>query len=431
MDALAPTALRRDAVSPAPWLVAGAWAGVVLSGHLLGAALVARDRLVLIGAPPFVGQYDLVLSPRAIPAVALACAAVTWAGAVAARLPWRALLATAWAGGLAWMLALMVARPDGSLTGPLRSRYEYLAAVPRVGDLHAFLSTFVARLPSFPTHVKGHPPGFTVLLALLDRAGLGGATPAALLVVGTAAVAAPAALVACRSLSGETRARAAAPFVVLAPAAVWMATSADAFFAGLLAVGVAVFVLATARRDARGDGLALLSGLLLGAALLCSYGAAPLGLLVLAVAAHRRQVRPLLIATVGVAAMLGGAAALGFWWLDGLDATRSLYLSGVASRRPYLEFLVISLAAFAVATGPAPWIGMARLRARADWLLPGAAAAALTVAALTGLSKGETERIWLPFAPWILLAAAGLGRAWLGSAVALAVVVGVGVHSPW
>jgi hypothetical protein len=41
-------------------------------------------------------------------------------------------------------------------------------------------------------------------------------------------------------------------------------------------------------------------------------------------------------------------------------------------------------------------------------LLAGAAVAAVVVADLSGLSKGEVERIWLPFAPWVTTAAAAL-----------------------
>jgi hypothetical protein len=431
MEALARPSLRRRSAVSSDWLVAGGWALLVLAGYLLGARLVDADPLVHVGAPPFVGQYRLVLAPQALAALALGGAGVAWGPSLATRLTWRALLPTAWLAGVAWMVVLALARPGASLAGPLRTRYEYLAAVPRVGDIPHFLSTYVARLATYPTHVKGHPPGFTVLLALLDRMGLGGATAAAFVVVAVGALAAPAALVALRSVAGAAHARAAAPFVVLTPAAVWMATSADALFAGVLAVGIALFALAAARRGVHGDGLAVGAGLVLGAALLCSYGVAPLGVIVVALAVHRRAWRALALATAGVTVVVGGAAALGFWWLDGLNATHALYVSGVAARRPYADFLVISLAAFVVATGPAPWVGFARLRERTVWLLPGAALAALVVTALTGLSKGETERIWLPFVPWIALAAGGLGRAWLATAVGLGLLVELGVSSPW
>jgi len=51
---------------------------------------------------------------------------------------------------------------------------------------------------------------------------------------------------------------------------------------------------------------------------------------------------------------------------------------------------------------------------------------------VSGLSKAEVERIWLPFLPWILLATAALPAttAWMRSllAVQALVAIAVGVH---
>ena len=47
------------------------------------------------------------------------------------------------------------------------------------------------------------------------------------------ALAVPAVLVAVREVAGEARARAAWPYVAAAPLAIWMATSADALYAGI------------------------------------------------------------------------------------------------------------------------------------------------------------------------------------------------------
>jgi methylthioxylose transferase len=60
-------------------------------------------------------------------------------------------------------------------------------------------------------------------------------------------------------------------------------------------------------------------------------------------------------------------------------------------------------------------------------LLGGAAALAVLVADLSGLSKAEVERIWLPFTVWLVAATALLparqARWWLaGQAVATLVV---------
>ncbi|PSK61737.1 hypothetical protein B0E53_06367 [Micromonospora sp. MH33] len=55
-------------------------------------------------------------------------------------------------------------------------------------------------------------------------------------------------------------------------------------------------------------------------------------------------------------------------------------------------------------------------------LLPAAAALAVAAADLSGMSKAEVERIWLPFAVWLLVAVAHLpppARRWWLAAQAL------------
>jgi hypothetical protein len=179
--------------------------------------------------------------------------------------------------------------------------------------------------------------------------------------------------------------------------------------------------------------LAVSAGLVLGAGLMLSYGLAPLGLVALAVALATRAWRALAFAASGAAAVVLAFGAGGFWWPAGLQATHELYASGVAARRPYLDFLVISPAAFALALGPAAFAGLSRLRGDRSWVLPAGALAALAVAELSGMSKGETERIWLPFAPWLLLATASLRapRGWLAAQLALAIALQLGVRTPW
>ena len=68
---------------------------------------------------------------------------------------------------------------------------------------------------------------------LLDRVGLSGPAWASLFVVVVGTSAAAAVLIAVRALSDEHLARRVAPFVALAPAAVWVGVSADAYYAGV------------------------------------------------------------------------------------------------------------------------------------------------------------------------------------------------------
>lgn len=399
---------------------------------VVGADLYDADPLIRVGAPPVVGTYDLRIGVLALPAIAFALLAVAFAPRLAARLQFGTLLAVAWGAAAGWSVLLALTDGVRAISRPLETRYEYLTAVPRVGSSPgSFLRGFIEDLPTYATHVRGHPPGLVLLLWSLDRVGLGGSEAAAALVIGAGALVVPAALIALRELSGAASARAAAPFLVLFPGAVWMATTADALFAGTLACGVAALALATGRRDPAGRALALVAGLVFGAALAMSYGAAPFGAIPLAICLWRRDLVSLAFAGVGVLLVLGSFGAAGFWWPAGLEATKDQAFAGVQSRRDYLPFLLISLAAFALAIGPAAAAGLARLRERSTWVLCGAALVAVAVAGLSGLSRGETERIWLPFAPWLVIAAGGLGRGWLGVQAGLGLALQLGVRSPW
>lgn len=409
----------------APAVAVTCWAALIWVGHALGARLVDADPLVHIGAPPLVGRYEAALSAWSVPAVLFAGAALRWAPRLAGTLAWRRLLLLTWLGAGAWAVLLALADGPHAIVAPLQSRYEYLAAVGRVGNPLDFLSSFTAALPGYPTHVKGHPPGLVLLFWTFAQAGLGGATVAAVLVIAVGALAAPAVLITVRAIGDDAQARAAAPFVALAPAAVWVATSGDALFMGVAACGVAALAV---RRG-------LLGGVLLGCALMLTYGAAPLGLVALTaawLAAGRDAPRLLLAAALGVAAVLGTVAAAGFWWPDGLHATRELYAAGVASRRPYVDFLLIAPAALALAVGPAAAAGLARVRGDVGVVVAGAVLA-VAAADLSGLSRGENERIWLLFTPWLLCAAAALPRprAWLAAQLALGLTLQLVVRSPW
>jgi methylthioxylose transferase len=152
-------------------------------------------------------------------------------------------------------------------------------------------------------------------------------------------------------------------------------------------------------------------------------------------------VRPLLLAVLGVVAVAAAFRIGGFWWFDGLAATRARYAAGIASRRPYEAFLVSNLACVAIVTGPAVAAGITRLRDTRVWLLVGSALVAVLLADLSGMSKGEVERIWLPFAVWMLPAAGALARdgtnvvvtirRWLLVQCVVALLLQTSVRTPW
>ena len=116
-----------------------------------------------------------------------------------------------------------------------------------------------------------------------------------------------------------------------------------------------------------------------------------------------RRVRRLVVAAFTLA---------GFSWLDGYAKVRVIYAASIAAARPYSYFVWANLAAVAFAIGPAGVAGLRRVVTRPGrpYLVVVAAVAAMLLADLSGMSKAEVERIWLPFAVWTCLACAELPR---------------------
>ncbi|HZG93647.1 MAG TPA: hypothetical protein VEZ46_02945 [Mycobacteriales bacterium] len=421
---------RRDAliVAAIPAAVAVAW--------WWGEALTRAGRRLFLGAAPFHGSYDLRVSGAVVAPVALAAAVVLLGPAVFARLGWRAANVVAVLTTAAWAVALAAMDGLSAVAAPLTQPDEYLADVPRVSSLRDTLASYVADLPTYQTHVRGHPPGPLLLLAWLDGIGLGGPVPAAMLVIATGATAVAAVAVTVRAVAGAATARRALPFLVLLPAALWVATSLDALFLAAAAWSTAALALA-ARAGSRWPALAVAGGAGWGAALLLTYGVGPLGLLAVAVTVvpdRRRTGQVLALSAAGLAAVLGSAAALGFNWFAGAAATRVEWARGAGPGRPWLYFLVSNAVVAAVCVGPAVVAALTRpLGATARLVLP--VLAALAVANVVGVFRGEVERIWLPYVPWVAVAAAGVPRPsvrpWLAVQAATAIAVQAVLLSRW
>jgi len=100
-------------------------------------------------------------------------------------------------------------------------------------------------------------------------------------------------------------------------------------------------------------------------------------------------------------------AATGFDPIGAIRAAGDAYDLGIANARPYLFWLFGSPVAFAVALGiPTAWYA-ARALGTADEAAIGLAAIVLIAVAI-GLTKAETERIWLFMGPFAAVAAATL-----------------------
>ena len=347
-DVVAAGARRRNEVGRT-LIALGAWIALILVAAKWGDHVVTVGDRLRINAPPLTGAYrtragTVLLVPIAVAAI------IAWYGPRLSRtLRWELLVGVAMAGAIVWAIALGLNDGWRGLTDPLL-RNQYIRTVPKVGNPFTFLSTFTERLPSYNIHTKGHPPGMVLVLWSLDRMGLGGLGANLALVLAGGAASVAAVMVAAREVAGEAAARAAAPFLVLAPAAIWW-SSGDAFFAGVSAWAITLVVLATGTEGRGADRLALAGGLLFGATAMLSYGLVLLAVLPVVIAVARRRFRPLVVASLGAGLIFVAFLAAGFWWLAGLAGTRTQYWAGVASRRPYSYFVVGNLGAFALAVG--------------------------------------------------------------------------------
>ncbi|WKX23450.1 hypothetical protein [Streptomyces sp. HUAS CX7] len=419
---------------------------------LVGRYVYTYDDLI-VGWPPLLGRWGPHLGPGTPAAVLVAVAVVACGPTVAARLPWRALLPAAWGASLAWIWSLALI--DGwrtGVAGRLTTRHEYLTVIGRWHDIPATLRDFTGHIlihspDNWPAHVAGHPPAATLTFVLLDRIGLGGGGWAGVWCITVGASGCVAVLMTVRVLAGERLARRAAPFLVLAPAAVWLGTSADAYFAAVAAWAVALLALAVTRRSA---GWAAGSGLLFGLTCYLSYGLtlfAVVAAAVLLLGLRGVRERPVLFLPLlaGAAVVPVAFTAMGFDWWEAYRLLVTRYYEGAAGVRPYGYWVWANLACTVLITGAATAAGLRRTGAvlvrRGDSgaqelrlaFLVAAALLALLVADLSGMSKAETERIWLPFALWLLPSCAFLShpRAWLAAQAVLALLLNHLVATGW
>ncbi|MFZ6002896.1 MAG: hypothetical protein ACOYXM_03090 [Actinomycetota bacterium] len=392
------------------------WGSRSIAGHGIG-----------IDAAPLVGRWTWHATWGLLAPVVVAGLVVAVGPRAAATLRWARVPLAAGSAASVWALSLAASDGWARVTAPLLTRHEYEPFAESITSPGGFLEHFIERLPSTPIHVQGHPPGAPLVPWLLDRLALGGAGWFAAVVILGWGLAVASALVAARHVAGEAAARRAAPALVLLPAAVWAGTSADALFAGVL--GVAIALALVGRR-------ALAAGAAFGVALMLTYGAVAVAVIPAVVLASQRRWSSLaLLAGGGLAVLLAVDLATGFSWMDGLRATHRAYYAGIAADRPAPYFaLVGNPAALALAAGPAVAVGLAAVIRRwrdASSVLPLAAFGAVALANLSLLSKGEVERIWLPFIPWLALAAPGNRRGWLAAQAALAVALQAGLRSKW
>lgn len=421
------------------------WLGLTLVG--LGVTWLAVRGGAQLGtrSAPFLGSYRWALSLASLLAPLVAAGVLLLAHRSSFdRLRWRVLLLASWFATLIWALALAVVDGAAGLTRSLQSPDNYLADVPAVGaDPLAFLDAFTDNASEHSVAARGHPPGPVLLLWALHRLGLVDRLALGVVIAALGALITPLVLAAVRGVCGELPARRYAPVLILAPYAVWVAVSVDIVVAVLGAAMVAMGVRASApdRSGLRAAGWALACGVTLGVAALFSYAAPWLGLSVVCLYFARR--RAFLNVATGLGALIPLLAAqlAGFAWIDGLLAARADYAERVEPGRSAVWWGGISLVALLLAAGPPLVRSARRLRNTPGWPFLVGAGAAVAFSVLAGLTRGGAEAAWLPFFPWLTVAAVAPIRQagptprgpllLVGVGAITAVVVEAALSTPW
>ena len=312
---------------------------------------------VLAQTAPLLGEWLPHVGWGTPSAVIIALAVIRWGPQFGRSLSWRPLVIGTWLTAAAWAMSLALIDGWGrGFVGRMEGSGGYRAMVPRVGTISGLFHGFVTHIPlgsptSWDPAVAGDPIGAFLTFVGLDRIGLGGPVWASTLCVVVGSSTAAAVLITVRALGGETTARQAAPFVALGPVAIWIAVSADAYFAGVAAWGLTMLALAATGSIRFSTGASVAAGLLLGCSVYLDYGLILMAVPSVAVLVIARNYRPLLGAVIGALAVAATFTAAGFWWFNGLSVLRHRYFLGIAMNRPFAYWSWANLAALTCAIG--------------------------------------------------------------------------------
>ena len=423
-------------------LTAGISAAVGLT--LVVAAMVVPlvwDRDVHADWPPLHADWGPRLDPHL--AIVVAVGLVLWVAMpiVVDRMTFAATVVLSTVASWIWVMVLALYDGRYGLSRVYERVGEYLHDASRVNDIGTALATYADRIPyahpeNWKIHVAGHPPGSLLYFVLLDRVGITDPFWVSVTVVTLGATGVAAVLLTLDVLGSRELARRAAPWVALAPLAVW-AGGGETLWAAVAAWGLFLLAVACTRRSRV---VAVVAGLVLGLCLFLSYGLALFGLLAVAVFVLTRAWRLLPWAALGVAAVVGMFWMAGFTWWDAYPALRERYYDGVGGERPYQYWVWADFAAWTFTVGLVTWAAFPRMWSHARQgkpiaVLAVAALSALVIASLSAMSKAEVERIWLPFTLWIVTVPALLPPTWrrplLLSQVVLAILAQTLLITAW
>lgn len=413
-------------------LTAGISAAVGLT--LVVAAMVVPqvwDRDVRVHWPPLHADWGPRLEPRLAIVIAIGLALWVTMPIVADRMTWTATVVLSTVASWTWVMVLALYDGRHGLSRVYERVGEYLYDASRVTDVGTALDTYIDRIPyahpdNWMIHVAGHPPGSLLYFVGLDRLGITDPFWVSVTVVTLGATGVAAVLMTLDVLGSRELARRAAPWVALAPLAVW-AGSGETLWAAVAAWGLFLLAVACTRRSAL---FAVAAGLVLGLTLFLAYGLVLFGLLALAVFGLTRAWHLLPWAAVGTAAVVGVFWVAGFTWWEAYPVLRERYYEGIGGERPYQYWVWAGLAAWTFTVGLVTWAAFPRMLAHARRREPLAVLAVtgllcLVIASLSALSKAEVERIWLPFTLWIVTVPALLPPSWRRPLLLSQVVIAV------
>lgn len=426
---------------------AGAGAIIVVAAMVVPRLAGFVPRIGISGSPrfpPLHGNWMPEFDTRSLLPIAVAIGVLACWQRIE-RLSWLPFVAVTWIATWLWTFALAYTNGPDGLGDVYRRKSEYVYDAQHVTSVHAALKGFIDRIPldspdNWWVHVAGHPPGALLAFVGIDRVGITDVFWIGMTVMTIGTTAVVAGLLTIRTLGSEALARRVAPWWVLAPMAVWIGVAGDALFVAVAAWGFALLAIASVNRGWRLACCGVGAGLLLGYCVYLSYGLVLLGLIAVAVLVAARSARALPWALGGALAVAAAFTFAGFSWWEAYPVLRERYYDGIASDRPYDYWVWANIGAWTFTIGLAAWAAfpeaIRRVRERNPLALLGCASLlCVAIATLSGMSKAEAERIWMPFAFWVLILPALLPIRWrtglLAGQAVLALFVQFLLYTRW
>jgi hypothetical protein len=127
--------------------------------------------------------------------------------------------------------------------------------------------------------------------------------------------------------------------------------------------------------------------------------------------------------------------------VDGLLTAQADYATRIVPYRSPWWWTALSLVVLLLATGPALVASLRKVRNTPGWPFLVGAATAVAFSLVAGLARGGVEHAWLPFFPWLTVAAVAPERQGgelppsplllAGAGAVIAIVIEAVLDSPW